>query len=102
MSIIRNTLNSIIRIQQSIPLTLPNEYIAWRSYDRKFSKVCDGCNSQKGVYKITYQDCQIPRTVVYPFPLRLCTECLCEADKEVGVIDPINEEDGGEFRIDRK
>jgi hypothetical protein len=102
MSIVRDTLDSVIRIQQSIPVMLPNEFIAWRSYNRKFSKVCDSCNSEKGVYKVTYQDAQIPRTIVYPYPVRLCTDCFCEADEKVGVINDNDEVDDGKFCIDRK
>jgi hypothetical protein len=79
---------------------LPNEYVSWYLYGRKFSKVCDGCNDEKGVYKVTYQDWKIPSTVLYPFPVRLCTDCLCEADEEVGVMND-GEGNGREFSIDR-
>jgi hypothetical protein len=51
---------------------------------------------------VTYQDAQIPRTIVYPYPVRLCTDCLCEADEKVGVINDNDEVDDGKFCIDRK
>lgn len=92
-------LDGIIRLQQSIPIMLPNEYLAWKKYRKKFTKQCDGCHEDKGVYKITYQDPNILSTVVAPFPVRLCTDCLCEADEKVGIMS--EDSDESSFEIER-
>lgn len=94
-------LEYLIRFQQSIPIMLPNEYMVWRSYSKDYSDKCDCCHEEKGSYKITYQDPQIPSTVLIPFALRLCTDCLCKADDKVGIIEDHTEEEGETFEIER-
>lgn len=96
----RSMLDRLIRIQQAIPITLPNEYLAWKNYGTKYSKTCDSCHNQKGCYKITYQDPFIPMTVLVPRPLRLCAECLAEADEQVGMITQ-KQEGKDTFEIER-
>lgn len=101
MNVKRTLFDLVIRFQQSLPFSLPNEYLAWHQYTKKFSKKCDGCTEEKGVYKITYQDNQVPSTVIYPFPVRLCPNCLAKADDVVGILGNRTSEDEDSFEINR-
>lgn len=96
----RKLLELLIRAQAIAPLTLPNEYLVWKNYSKNFSKTCDLCHEEKGVYKITGQDPTEPRTVLIPIPVRMCTNCVCEADEKVGIMSE-KEEDGESIKIER-
>ena len=96
----RKLFELLIRLQEAIPINLPNRYLVWRSYGKKFSKTCDVCHDERGIYKITGRDPKIPRTVLIPIPVRMCTECMCTADEKVGIMSE-KEEEGESIKIER-
>lgn len=96
----RKLLDVLIRIQSAVPFVLPNERLAWRQYQSNFTKTCDICHDEKGVYKITVQNPTRPWTVLMPVPVRMCTECVCEADEKVGIMSNKDEE-GGSIKFER-
>lgn len=98
---LRPILEGLITIQTVLPFRLPPEIWAWYKYEQTYSKTCDSCNEDRGDYIVSYRDPTIPSTVIVPFPLRLCTTCLCDADTAVGVFEDGDTGDEETFSINR-
>lgn len=96
----RKLLEMLIRFQSAVPFTLPNEKLVWKQYNKNFSKTCDICHDNKGVYEITGQDPTEPRTVLIPIAVRMCADCMCRADERVGIMSE-KEEEGQSMEIER-
>jgi len=98
---LQSVYTALISVQIALPFRLPNEQWAWWRYNKKFSEVCDSCNNERSSYVVSYRDPMMPSTVLMPIPVRLCTNCLCDADTEVGVFEDGDTGNGGSFPINR-